>query len=241
MINTDILHPEFCRLLPKIRQYSHIKIIVVIKENQEISIGDMTDYGIFDFIEHNASMNRMQFIIKKALYTQMLESENATLHADMDRRTQDITELHRMIGSLEKNSDRIRQEVEQRIFVQIHSLFLPFIEDIMRYDHDKLYEARLQALQKYLNDLSSSLASHLQDRAALSSQELRIALMIRNGRSSSQIAVQLQVSPETVKTHRRNIRRKLGLTSTPQKLSAYLQSLQPLDKPSDHRLSSETS
>ncbi len=46
----------------------------------------------------------------------------------------------------------------------------------------------------------------------------------RNGLSSREVAKQLNLSEETVKTHRRNIRKKLNLHNTNVSLAAYLRS-----------------
>jgi len=45
----------------------------------------------------------------------------------------------------------------------------------------------------------------------LSKQELRVAIMIRNGCKTPDIARVLRVSHYTVNTHRRTIRKKLGM------------------------------
>jgi DNA-binding CsgD family transcriptional regulator len=62
----------------------------------------------------------------------------------------------------------------------------------------------------------------------LSMGELRVALMVKNGLTNEEIAEYLHITPETVKTHRRNIRRKLGITGERSDLNAYLQSLTAL-------------
>jgi DNA-binding NarL/FixJ family response regulator len=50
--------------------------------------------------------------------------------------------------------------------------------------------------------------------------------MIGNDMTTEEIAAQLCISPETVKTHRRNIRKKLGIVGTRRQLNNYLRSLE---------------
>jgi DNA-binding CsgD family transcriptional regulator len=52
--------------------------------------------------------------------------------------------------------------------------------------------------------------------------ELRVAMMIKKGFSSEEIARLLNVSPHTVKTHRRSIRKKLNIKNSSINLSSYL-------------------
>jgi DNA-binding CsgD family transcriptional regulator len=56
----------------------------------------------------------------------------------------------------------------------------------------------------------------------LSARELQIAGMINQGLSSKDIAHNLNMSPDTVSFHRRNIRRKLGITDTNTSLATHL-------------------
>ena len=53
-----------------------------------------------------------------------------------------------------------------------------------------------------------------------SSSELRIASMIKNGLTSQEIADLLHISLDTVKTHRRGIRKKLNLNNSNINLSS---------------------
>jgi DNA-binding CsgD family transcriptional regulator len=46
--------------------------------------------------------------------------------------------------------------------------------------------------------------------------------MIKNGMTTDQIAQHLHISPDTVKTHRRNIRRKLDIVGKKNDLASYL-------------------
>ena len=75
-----------------------------------------------------------------------------------------------------------------------------------------------------LNTLTSQLKNSADSMLSLSASELRIAVMIKNGLTGPQIADLLHISLDTVKTHRRNIRKKLGLTNSNTNLASYLQS-----------------
>ena len=58
--------------------------------------------------------------------------------------------------------------------------------------------------------------------ADLTTQERRIATLIAQGLSTEAIAAQLYIAPATVKVHRRNMRKKLGLVGPQQRLQPYL-------------------
>jgi DNA-binding NarL/FixJ family response regulator len=58
--------------------------------------------------------------------------------------------------------------------------------------------------------------------SSLSFREMQIAMMIKNDTTNAEIATRLHISLETVRTHRRNIRKKLGIMGTKTRLNAYL-------------------
>ena len=61
-----------------------------------------------------------------------------------------------------------------------------------------------------------------QGMARLTLAELNVCRFIRAGHSTKEIAAALGISPETVQTHRKNIRRKLGVRGQDAQLAAFL-------------------
>jgi DNA-binding CsgD family transcriptional regulator len=108
----------------------------------------------------------------------------------------------------------------------LRSLVLPLISDMQQDERVQPYQARLSLLVNAIDEAVAGLATHLSVIPALSARERRIAVMINNGMSSEEIASYLHISPETVKTPRRNIRKKLGLIGRGDQLRAYFRSLE---------------
>jgi DNA-binding CsgD family transcriptional regulator len=68
----------------------------------------------------------------------------------------------------------------------------------------------------------SCLNSGLNIITTLSTAEMRVAAMIKNGLTSKEIATKLSISVDTVKTHRKNIRKKLNIQNASIDLANYL-------------------
>ena len=99
---------------------------------------------------------------------------------------------------------------------------MPVIDEIK---NDKMLEktrAKLDVLAAYLNDLTPEAARSNDIIVSLSAMELRVAMMIKNGFTSEEIARLLHISPHTVKTHRRSIRKKLNIKNADINLASYL-------------------
>lgn len=52
------------------------------------------------------------------------------------------------------------------------------------------------------------------DREPLTSREQTVLLQLAQGKSNKEVAIELNISVRTVETHRKNIKRKLGISST---------------------------
>jgi len=135
-----------------------------------------------------------------------------------------LMETNDALSVLARNLDRTRKESERQVLERTKTLIVPIIEKLRQGGTLEREKTDLDLLVGYIENLSSDLANDVKMAASLSTTELRIASMIRNGMSSEEIAKHLYISPSTVKTHRKNIRKKLNLQNSGVNLRAYLES-----------------
>jgi len=83
---------------------------------------------------------------------------------------------------------------------------------------EKIHDAILAVMrgETYLcGGASASLSPNISDgREALTAREQTILLQLAQGKSNKEVAADLDISVHTVETHRKNIKRKLGINST---------------------------
>lgn len=141
---------------------------------------------------------------------------------DLENANKELVLTNTALSVLARNIDKKRDEVEKKIARSISSKIMPLLEEI-KYDRiPEKTQAKLDVLDAYLNDLTSEAARSHDIIIALSAMELRVAVMIKRGFTSEQIARMLHISPHTVKTHRKNIRRKLNIKNANINLASYL-------------------
>ena len=131
--------------------------------------------------------------------------------ADLANVNKQLIETNKALSVLAKNLDITQKESEKRIIKRIRSYIIPIIEKLRQDKNIERYRADFDLLTGYIRDLTSDLANDIQIALVLSTTELRVAWLIRNGMSNQEIANHLYITVATVKTHRRNIRRKLDL------------------------------
>jgi PAS domain S-box-containing protein len=141
---------------------------------------------------------------------------------DLEKANKELVQTNTALSVLARNIDRKRDDTQKKIAQTISSQIMPALEEIK---DDKILEktrAKLDVLAAYLNDLTPEAARGHDIIVSLSAMELRVAMMIKNGFSSEEIARLLHISPHTVKTHRRSIRKKLNIKNAGINLSSYL-------------------
>ncbi|ETW96503.1 MAG: hypothetical protein ETSY1_26385 [Candidatus Entotheonella factor] len=242
----DVLLPDVngLDLLPVIHEMCPaLKVIIMTGHADKAMAIDALRAGAFDFLEKPIDLTLLHHTVKRAIEAQEMAREHRQTLNELQRSKEELqahashleqlnTELretHHAMLVLARNAERARQDTEERIITHLRSLVLPLIED-MRQDERLLpYESNLTLLVNAIQEAVAGLATHLAVVPALSAREMRIALMIKNGLTSEEIAAYLHISPETVKTHRRNIRKKLGLIGSGDQLRAYFRSLEADD------------
>jgi len=143
--------------------------------------------------------------------------------ADFWKVNKELLDTNRALSVLATNIEKNWKEMEKRIGLTISSKVIPMVNEL-RKDKALQDKAELDMLATYVNDLTSGLTDGMVVATSLSSMELRIAAMVKNGLTSQEIARQLNISLHTVKTHRKNIRKKLKIQNSTVNLSSYLRS-----------------
>jgi len=151
-----------------------------------------------------------------------LISEQIKLEYDVKVCTKQLMETNNALSVLASNIDHKGEETQKQTARIINSKILPIIERFQKSKDFAKHWTEFDILKAHLKELTS----HPTDGPAaifmLTTAELRVASMIKNGFNNPEIARQLSVSLNTVKTHRRNIRKKLYIRNSKINLASYL-------------------
>jgi PAS domain S-box-containing protein len=145
---------------------------------------------------------------------------------ELKTKSLNLEEVNAALRVLLKQRDQDKNEMEDKILSNVKKLVLPYIE--------RLKEKRLDDEKKtYLNILETNLKNiispFVQKMSSTYSQftptEIRVANLIRDGKTIKEIAGISGVSENAVNHHRQNIRNKLGINRQKVNLRTYLMSL----------------
>ncbi|MCG6536687.1 MAG: helix-turn-helix transcriptional regulator [Syntrophales bacterium LBB04] len=113
--------------------------------------------------------------------------------------------------------------MEERVLSNVKELLMPGIEKLKKAELGPESASYLSLLESNLLQIVSPFAMRLSSRFYnLTHTEMEVANFIREGRTTKDIAAILNISTDTVYTHRQNIRKKLKLTKAKTNLRSYL-------------------
>jgi len=135
-----------------------------------------------------------------------------------------LLDTNRALSIFAQNIEREREEIEKRIALKLRNLIIPIVVRLKNDPALHTYENQLDMLTKQIEDLTSGFAMDSRVAMSLSFTELQIASLIKNGVTTDGIAKQLHIAESTVRTHRKNIRKKLKINNAQFSLRNYLNS-----------------
>jgi PAS domain S-box-containing protein len=137
-----------------------------------------------------------------------------------------LEETNIALKVLLEQREKDKNELEEKVLTNVRGLLLPCLERLQGCrlnDRQKVYtdilETNLQAIiSPFLHRLSSRSLN-------LTPAEIQVAGMVKDGKTSKEIASLMNVSERGVEFHRNNIRRKLGLANAKKNLRSHLLSM----------------
>jgi PAS domain S-box-containing protein len=145
---------------------------------------------------------------------------------DLQDKTHELEELNAALRVLLKRREEDKLELENNVISNLKKLVIPYIEKIKKGRLEGNDLVSLNVIESNLKDIASPFASRLSSEyLSLTPKELQVADLIKEGKTTKEIAEFLSLSPATVEIHRYHIREKLGLSRKKANLRTYLCSL----------------
>jgi DNA-binding NarL/FixJ family response regulator len=148
-------------------------------------------------------------------------------NAELRKREQELQDLNGALRVLLKQRDEDRKSVEENILSSVQKIVKPGLDRLKSGCRRNVRQIReVEALQECLDNLVSPFAKQMSsDFFGLTPAEIQVAVLIRQGLATKEIAEALNLSTNTIITHRYKIRTKLGLVGAKQSLFAFLNEL----------------
>ena len=145
---------------------------------------------------------------------------------ELEFKTVELEDANTALRVLMRRGEEDKEELENAITQQTHRLLVPRLQGLLESGLDQNQQKVVKLLISQLRQITSSFAQRLNSpKFGLTPRETQVAMMIREGLATKEIAEVLKVSGDTVATYRHHIRRKIGILGKKVSLSAHLSQL----------------
>jgi PAS domain S-box-containing protein len=163
----------------------------------------------------------MTDITKRNQFERELKKREKELVAKTDA----LEDLNTALKVLLKRRDQDKSELEDKVLLSAKELVSPYLEELRNTGLSIRQETLLGIALSNLDDIVSPFAGRLSAKIlSLTPMELKVANLVKHGKTTKEIAELLYLSPKTIDCHRENIRKKIGIKNTKINLRTHLTS-----------------
>jgi len=184
-----------------------------------------------EFIDIEVSQNFLEIDNQRIFFyffTDISERKNSELQLrkreeELEEQSRNLEDANVALRVLLKRVETDKKSLEEDMLFNIKDLIFPYIDKLKKSGLNSSQLSYVNVMLSNLKDVISSFPSHLSYKYTdLTPSEIQIANLIKQGKSSKEVSEILGLSTRTVETHRRNMRKKLGIRSNGTNLRTYL-------------------
>jgi PAS domain S-box-containing protein len=146
---------------------------------------------------------------------------------ELEIKTNSLEEMNSALKVLLKRREEDRRELEEKVLFNVKELVVPYSEKLKNTGLDGRQQSYLSVLESNLNGIISPFSRTLSLKYLnLTPAEIHVANLVKQSKSTKEIAALLNVSRKTIESHRENIRKKLGIKNKKANLRTHLLSFE---------------
>ncbi len=141
-------------------------------------------------------------------------------------KTKALEESNIALKVLLDHTKKDQKEFEATIVSNIKDRIVPYVEKLKQTRLDKRQMAFIEIIERGFHDIVSPFTKSIAlEYSRLTPKEIQIINLIREGKTTKEIAEILTIGKRTVDSHRDNIRTKLGISDKKVNLRTHLLSI----------------
>jgi DNA-binding CsgD family transcriptional regulator len=141
-------------------------------------------------------------------------------------KTRELEEMNAALRVLLKQREADKAELENTVLTSVKELVMPHVKELKKCLSGYNELTHVHILESNLQGIFSPFAQKLSlQHLNLTPKEVQVAELIKEGKTTKEIARFMSISRFAIDTHRAHLRKKLGLTQKKANLRAYLSSL----------------
>ena len=148
------------------------------------------------------------------------------MEKQLEEKSNRLQEVNTALKVLLKHRDEDKRDFQEALLTNVENLVLPYLKRMKTGPLSSTQTALVEILESNIKEITSEFGKTLALQfRVLTPTEMRVAALVREGKTSKEIADILCTSEKTASFHRNNIRRKLGLQKAGINLRSHLLTL----------------
>ena len=228
LVLLDILMPdmdgyEVCRRMKEIPHMEDVPIIFITSLNDTENIIKGFHEGAVDYISKPFDIDEVKSRVIVHLGLKQYRDELKNLVAE---KTRHLEETNITLKVLLRNIEEDKRKVEETIVFNVQKLVVPYLQAIKEKGSlTDIQNKNISIALENLDDITSTLMpKEVLDAVPLSPREIKVANLIKQGKTSKEIADLFRLTTRTIESYRNNIRKKLGIDNQKVNLQSFLSS-----------------
>ena len=137
-----------------------------------------------------------------------------------------LEEVNTALNVMLQKRDKDKHILEEKVLFNIKELIQPIIKNLKTSRLNDNQKAYIDVMETFLQDIVSPFSQSLHSTFKnLTISEIRVANLIKDGKTTKEIAVILNSTPRAIEFHRQNLRKKLGIKNHKANLGSHLLSI----------------
>jgi len=142
---------------------------------------------------------------------------------ELENKTHELEEVNAALKVLLKQRDEDKKEFEKKVIANVKKLVFPYVDKLNNSRLNDRQTVYLDIIKSNLEDVIASFLHRLSSKYSdLTPSEIQVAGLVKDGKTTKEIAKLLNSSTDAIDFHRNNIRKKLGLRNTKTNLRSFL-------------------
>ncbi len=157
---------------------------------------------------------------------ELLRHHRNHLEKLVKERTSSLEEANTALRVMLKTADQIKTEMAETVILNVKNLASPYLEVLKKSEIDDKQKKYLDMLSQSLDQITAPFLQGVSPQSlSLTPTEIKVINLVKQGKTTKEIASLLEMSAKTVENHRYSIRTKLGINNKPTNLRTYISSL----------------
>lgn len=185
-----------------------------------------TTYGeerLLAVYDSNGRLVGVRGVLRDITQRKIAEIALKKREAELDAKTRALEEMNAALRVLLKRRDEDKTEIEEKLLLNIQELVMPYLKKLQKTKLDPKQESLAGVIESNLKDIASPFSRILSTKyLKFTPTEIQVANLVKQGKTTKEVADLLNLSSETIECHRKNIRKKIGIKNKNENLRTHL-------------------